>query len=309
MSTENMQQKSTTNPVEDLLRALRAFGLAAAFVAAVAPLAPAASLVEVAGFGSNPGNLEMFKYVPDGMPANAPLVVVLHGCTQSASSYDEGSGWTKFADRWKFALALPQQRPENNGSLCFRWFELAHTARDKGEALSIRQMVDKMVADHSVDMSRVYVTGLSAGGAMTAVMLSTYPDLFKGGAVVAGIPYRCASTIFSALGAFVCLNGIDLTPGQWGDKVRDASSHSGPWPKVSLWQGTSDTTVRPMNMTELMEQWTDVHGVDRVADIEETVKGYPHKVYKDAAGNAVVETYSITGMQHGAPIDPGTAPR
>lgn len=265
---------------------------------------PAFAQTEVTGFGTNPGNLRMFKHVPAGLPANAPLVVALHGCAQSAASYDAETGWQMLAGRWQFALLLPQQQSANNSSSCFNWFELGDTARGQGEALSIRQMVDRMIADHGSAPSRVYVTGLSAGGAMAATMLATYPDVFAGGAIVAGLPYRCATTQSAAFG---CMNpGTNLTPVQWGDKVRAAFAWSGNRPLVSIWHGDADTTVRPMNLTESMEQWTNVHAVDQTADVSDTVAGYPHKVYKDASGAPRVETYSITGMGHGTPVDPGT---
>lgn len=265
---------------------------------------PAAAQTEVTGFGSNPGNLRMFKYVPASLPAGAPMVVALHGCAQSAASYDAESGWQRFADRFRFALLLPQQQSANNGSSCFNWFENGDTTRGQGEALSIRQMVDRMIADHGIASSRVYITGLSAGGAMTAVMLATYPDVFAGGAIVAGLPYRCAG---GQSAAFSCMNpGTDLSPAQWGDRVRAASSWTGPWPIVSIWHGDADFTVRPVNQTELLEQWTDVHGIDRTADVSETIGGYPRRVYRDAGGTARVETWTITGMGHGTPVDPGT---
>lgn len=265
---------------------------------------PAAAQTEVAGFGSNPGNLRMFKYVPSSLPTGAPMVVALHGCAQSASSYDAESGWQRFADRFRFALLLPQQQSANNGSSCFNWFENADTTRGQGEALSIRQMVDRMIADHGIAPSRVYITGLSAGGAMTAVMLATYPDVFAGGAIIAGLPYRCAG---GQSAAFSCMNpGTDLSPAQWGDRVRAASSWTGPWPIVSIWHGDADFTVRPINQTELLEQWTDVHGIDRTADVSETIGGYPRRLYRDATGAARVETWTITGMGHGTPVDPGT---
>ncbi|KAF1711889.1 esterase [Pseudoxanthomonas sacheonensis] len=265
---------------------------------------PAFAQTEVTGFGSNPGNLRMFKYVPPGLPANAPLVVAMHGCSQSAASYDAETGWQMLAQRWQFALLLPQQQSSNNSSTCFNWFEAGDTARGSGEALSIKQMVDRMQADHGSDPARVYVTGLSAGGAMTAVMLAAYPEVFAGGAIVAGLPYRCAT---SQSAAFSCMNpGTDLTPAQWGDKVRAASSHTGAWPVVSIWHGDSDYVVRPANLTESMQQWTNVHGIDQTADVSDTVGGFPHKVYKDADGTPRVETYTITGMGHGTPVDPGT---
>ncbi len=259
---------------------------------------------EITGFGSNPGNLRMFKHVPAGLPSNAPLVVALHGCSQSAASYDAETGWQMLAERWQFALLLPQQQSANNSSTCFNWFESGDTARGQGEALSIKQMVDRMKADHGSNPARVYVTGLSAGGAMASTMLATYPDVFAGGAIVAGLPHRCAT---SQTAAFSCMNpGSDLTPAQWGDKVRAASSHTGPWPIVSIWHGDADYVVRPANLTESMQQWTNVHGIDQTADVSDTVAGYPHAVYKDAAGQPKVETYLITGMGHGTPVDPGT---
>lgn len=267
----------------------------------------AQSLTAVTGFGSNPGALTMYKYVPAGLPANAPLVVALHGCSQGASAYDAETGWVLLADRWKFALLLPEQPSANNSSRCFNWFEAGDIARGSGEALSIRQAVDKVRSDHAGDPARVYVTGLSAGAAMAAVMLATYPEVFAGGAIIAGVPYNCGTDLSNA---FSCMNpGSDLTPAQWGAKVRAASAHAGPWPRVSIWHGDADSTVRPANMTELMQQWTDVHGVDQIADVEDTVGGYPHKVWRNAAGVAVVETYSITGMGHGTPVDPGSGER
>jgi poly(hydroxyalkanoate) depolymerase family esterase len=265
---------------------------------------PAFAQTEVTGFGSNPGNLRMFKYLPPGLPANAPLVVAMHGCSQSAASYDAETGWQMLAQRWHFALLLPQQQSANNSSTCFNWFEAGDTSRGSGEALSIKQMVDRMQADHGGDPARVYVTGLSAGGAMTSAMMAAYPEVFAGGAIVAGLPYRCAT---SQSAAFSCMNpGTDLTPAQWGDKVRAASSHSGAWPIVSIWHGDSDYVVRPANLTESMQQWTNVHGIDQTADVSDTVGGFPHKIYKDAAGMPRVETYTITGMGHGTPVDPGT---
>lgn len=262
------------------------------------------ALSEVTGFGSNPGNLRMFRYVPSGLPSGAPLVVALHGCSQTAASYDDETGWKLLADRWRIALVLPQQQNGNNASGCFNWFEAGDTARGQGEALSIKQMVDRTIADLGIAPSRVYVTGLSAGGAMTAVMLATYPDVFAGGAIVAGLPYRCAT---SQNAAFSCMNpGSDLSPAQWGDRVRAASTWTGPWPVVSIWHGDADYVVRPANLTESMQQWTNVHGIDQTADVSETVAGYPHRVYTDAAGKPRVETWTITGMGHGTPVDPGT---
>ncbi|ROP35134.1 extracellular catalytic domain type 1 short-chain-length polyhydroxyalkanoate depolymerase [Saccharothrix texasensis] len=258
--------------------------------------AAAATLQEVTGFGTNPGNLQMFRYVPAGLPAGRPVVVALHGCTQNATGYGTATGWMQLADRWKFTVVAPQQKSQNNANSCFNWFEPGDTRRGSGEALSIKQMVDKAKQDNGA--TSAYVSGLSGGGAMTAVMLATYPDVFAGGGIVAGLPYQCATSVLTA---YSCMSpGTNLTPAQWGDKVRAAYAHSGPRPKVSIWHGAADTTVRPLNGTELVEQWTDVNGTDQTPDVSDTVAGYPHRVY-----GGTVEYYSITGMNHGQPVDPG----
>jgi poly(hydroxyalkanoate) depolymerase family esterase len=261
------------------------------------------ALTQVTGFGSNPGNLKMWKHVPANMPANAPLVLALHGCTQTASAYTQ-AGWNALAEQLKFYVVYPEQVSANNQNGCFNWFEPGDTARGQGEALSIQQMVAKMQADHSIDGRRVFITGLSAGAAMTQVMAATYPDVFAGGAVMAGLPYKCATSMTAA---FSCMSpGSDKTPAQWASLVRGAySGYSGPYPKMSFWHGTSDYTVKNSNQNEGMEQWTAVHGIDQAPDVSDTVEGYPHKVYKDSAGTALVETYELTGMGHGTAIDPG----
>jgi len=275
-------------------------------IIAVAALSASSAwaLTQVTSFGSNPGALQMFKHVPSGMPSNAPLVVALHGCTQTAAAY-EAAGWTTLANTHKFYVVYPQQVSGNNSNKCFNWFESGDIARGAGEALSVKQMVDNMKANYSIDANRVFVTGLSAGAAFTNVMLAAYPDVFAGGAPIAGIPYKCATTMSAA---FSCMSpGTDKTATAWGDLARSGySGYTGRKPIVSIWQGTSDTTVKPMNMTEIMEQWANFNGVDQTADVSDTVGGFPHKVYKDASGVAKVETYSITNMAHGTPVDPGT---
>ncbi len=106
--------------------------------------------------------------------------------------------------------------------------------------------------------------------------------------------------------AFSCMSpGSDKTPTAWRDSGAGAySAYTGAYPRISIWHGTNDYTVKNTNHTEAVEQWTAVHGIDMTEDVNETVAGYPHKVYKDAAGKALVESYAITGMGHGTPVDP-----
>lgn len=298
--------KKTTPPTQKTRVATLLTVLAALLSVLLTPApAAAASLQEVTGFGANPGALKMYRYVPDGLPAGRPVVVALHGCTQNASGYATGTGWTQLADRWGFSVVLPQQQSANNMSNCFNWFQTGDIARGQGEAASIAQMVDRQLADVAGDASRVYVTGLSAGGAMTAVMMAAYPEKFAAGGVVAGLPYGCAQAAGSP---YVCMYvGASQSPAQWGDRVRAARpGYTGPWPVLTVLHGTADSTVKPVNMTDLVEQWTNVHGADQSADVSDTVAGHPHQVFRGPGGNAVVETYSMTGMGHGQPVDPGT---
>jgi poly(3-hydroxybutyrate) depolymerase len=156
-------------------------------------------LVETTGFGSNPGDLRMFSFVPGKLQPAPALVVVLHGCGQTAAGYDLGAGWSTIAKRYGFALLMPQQQSSNNVNGCFNWFNPEDTARERGEACSIRQMIARMVGDAGIDPHRIFVTGLSAGGAMTSVMLATYPEVFAAGAVIAGLPFGVATNVREAL--------------------------------------------------------------------------------------------------------------
>ena len=144
-------------------------------------------LEEVTGFGDNPGNLRMFAFVPAQLQKPRALVVVLHGCGQTAAAYDLGAGWSTLAKHYGFALVMPEQQRVNNGNTCFNWFNPEDTARDGGEARSIREMIAHMAEAHRIDPKRVFITGLSAGGGMTSVMLATYPEVFAAGAVIAGL--------------------------------------------------------------------------------------------------------------------------
>ncbi len=260
------------------------------------------AMTRVSSFGSNPGQLAMYVYEPVGITGPAPLVVALHGCTQSAADY-VAAGWNELADQGGFYVVYPEQQASNNQNKCFDWFVGDDIRRDSGEALSIKQMVDHAKAQYAIDDTRVFVTGLSAGGAMTAVMLATYPDVFAAGAVMAGLPYACATTQSDAL---TCMNqGKSSSPQQWGDLVRGADpQHSGPYPRVAVWQGSTDYVVRPTNADALVKQWTNVHGLTTTPTTSDTVDGATHKQYRDSGGVTRVESYLIPNMGHGTAIDP-----
>jgi poly(hydroxyalkanoate) depolymerase family esterase len=257
-------------------------------------------LTETTEFGSNPGDLRMFSFVPPDLPKAAGLVVVLHGCTQSAAGYDLGAGWSALAEHYGFALLMPEQKLSNNANGCFNWFLPEDTTRDHGEACSIRQMIEQMTRKAGIDRRRIFVTGLSAGGAMTSAMLATYPEVFAGGAIIAGLPYGIASNVQEALkGMF---QSPPRTATELGDLVRGASGHQGPWPRLSVWHGSADRTVNPANADEIVKQWLDVHQLPATPMSEATVDGYPRQIWWNADGETVIESYTITNMAHGTPL-------
>ena len=268
------------------------------------------ALAPVASFGPNPGALAAHEYVPDGLPDNAPLVVVLHGCTQTAPAMAQSAGWNALADAHKFAVLYPEQQTANNPARCFNWAgeygDPANMTRGMGENASILAMVDDQIARHRIDPKRVFVVGLSAGGAFVSVLLATWPERFAGGSVMAGVPYRCATDVN---GAYRCMSpGVAHTAEEWGGYVSAAApAPSGPRARVQIWHGASDTTVAPMNADELVKQWTHVHGTDATADATDTL-GKATRTRYQANGKTAVELYEIAGMGHGIAVGGADCP-
>jgi poly(hydroxyalkanoate) depolymerase family esterase len=273
------------------------------------------TLTAVTNFGTNPGNLTMYEYVPSGLPSGRPLVVVMHGCTQTAASM-ESAGWNKLADQYQFAVLYPQQQSANNPVSCFNWAgeygDTANLVRGQGENQSIISMIDAMKTSHGVDVTKVYIAGFSAGGGFASVMLATWPDRFAAGAIMEGIAYRCATTVN---GAYSCQSpGVTKTPQEWGDLVRAAHAYTGPRPRVQIWEGTSDTIVVPANQTELVKQWTNVLGTDQTADENEMLGTAGSRTAYKVGTTVVVESYTVQSMGHAVSVGaegtttcPGTA--
>ncbi|WP_225825389.1 alpha/beta hydrolase family esterase [Streptomyces naphthomycinicus] len=308
-SSGTPQAPPRTRPLSHLLT--RLFAVVAVVLGTVltgpAPAAHASvALTRVGDFGSNPGALTMYVYRPAGLPAHPPVVVALHGCTQSAQVYADNSGLPQLADHDGFLLVLAETGTANNPSKCFNWFQSTDNRRGQGEALSVRQMADHAVTAYGADPHRVYVTGLSAGGAMTAVMLAAYPDVFSAGAVVAGLPYDCTRDN----SPYTCMNpGVDLTPADWARRVRDAyPAYTGPWPRAAVWYGDQDTTVAPRNATELRDQWTALHGLSQTPTRTTAIgpDATRQDQYLAADGTVAVEVDRVPGIGHGTPVDPGT---
>ena len=239
-------------------------------------------------------------YVPQHLPPASPMIVVLHGATQNARRYAAGAGWLALADRFGFAVLCPEQDKKNNPCLAFNWFEPEDFAREGGEAASIRQMVETASAMHSLDHERIFITGLSAGGAMTSVMLATYPDVFRAGAIIAGLPYGVARGAFEAWSALYW--GSYRTNREWGDQVRAAVSNDGQWPSIAVWHGEHDRTVRPGAGDDLVNQWLNVHGLDGSSFERRLTPQRSHHLWRSATGEPKVELHRIAGMAHGTPL-------
>jgi poly(hydroxyalkanoate) depolymerase family esterase len=290
--------------------AVAATNACAVAASSAAPIGEVASaddtITAVSNFGSNPGNLLMYSYAPTGIAQNAPLVLALHGCTQTAANYED-TGWNHIADLYQFYLVYPQQQSANNTESCFNWFgntsgSTEDITRGQGEAASIIQMVDYMKTTYSIDASRIYVTGFSAGAAYTVALLAMYPDVFAAGASFSGIPFGCANSLTSA---YTCMDAPTTnTAAQWGTLAKAGDpGYPGPYPRLSVWQGSEDTTVNTANLGQIVSQWTNVTGVSATATNTDTVDGYPHSEYADSNGVVQVESYSITGMPHAVAID------
>jgi poly(3-hydroxybutyrate) depolymerase len=168
-------------------------------------------------------------------------------------------------------------------------------------------MIDAMILKNSVDHSRVFIAGLSAGGAMTAAMLAAYPERFAGGAIVAGVPYGCADTVARAVH---CMNpGVDRKPEEWRKALGDTLASPTRYPPVSIWHGDADDRVAPRNRTELVEQWTAAHGLTAVAPKGSSSNdGLTREVYTDTIGTPKVVGVVVKGLGHAFPIRAGGVP-
>ncbi len=276
-----------------------------------APAFAGSGLEEVKDFGPDPGNLRMFVHGTAGTDtARRPLVVVLHGCTQRARRIAALSGWNDLADRAGCLVLYVQQRPINNSLRCFNWFRPDDILPEQGEVGSVTSMVRHAVAHLGADPRRVYLYGVSSGGALAAALMACAPDLFAQVAIFAGAPYRAANSTLDA--RLVIRDPRSRLPADWAAQV--TALHPGrraPYPPLLVLHGTRDRVMDFGHGQALVAQWTAVAGTDTVPDSLDTafhgLPGVERRVYT-SGGRTVVTFYRFNGLGHQLPIDPGGRP-
>lgn len=267
-------------------------------------------LTEVKTFGDNPGNLKMFYYTPfsSSDTTERALVVVLHGCNQNAKSIAELSGWNKLAKLYNFYILYPEQRRMNNGYNCFNWFLYEDIVKNKGESASVMNMCLYMQKNFSIDKRKVFVTGMSAGGAMTLVMLSGYPGHFRSGAVFAGAAYKSATTISEAMD--VAFGKSEKTGDELELAVREENPYfSGTYPSLHIYHGSNDKVVNYKNAFLIAKQWQSLFNNDTLTTDTihsfASISGLKKISWKNTSGTACIQLYSMEGLGHYYMIKPG----
>lgn len=266
------------------------------------PVAVGPDLLEVEDFGSNPGRLRMLVHLPVKPPgSDAPLIVLLHGCGQGARGFAAQAGWITLSDRLGIPLVMPAQSEDNNRGRCFNWFRPLHASRGHGEAQSIHQMVATAIQRFGSNSGRVFIAGLSAGGAMAAALLASYPEVFAAGAVCAGLPVGAASSVSEALRRMADA-GPARSPSAWADQARRAApvGYRDRWPRLSVWHGAADQVVDPENGRLLAIQWTGLHGTGPAPTHTQQLGNTRHDQWL-VRDEQVVELWSLGRLKHDWP--------
>ncbi len=264
----------------------------------------AATLNEITSFGNNPGNLRMYLYVPDYLPNNVPILVAAHYCTGTGPAFYSGTQYASLADQYGFIVIYPSV---TRSSQCFDVYSSQALTRNGGsDPVSIRSMISYVQQNYNVDSSRIFATGVSSGAMMTNVLLALYPDVFAAGAAFAGVPYTCFATTGGSTWNSDCSGGnVIRTAQEWGDRVRAAyPGYSGPYPRMQLWHGTADDTLRYPNFTEAVKQWTNVHGLSQTPTYTDSPQANATRTrYGSGGPQAPVEAISFQGTGHNLPVN------
>ena len=238
-------------------------------------------------FSNAAGQRQYKLYVPavySGEPL--PLIVMLHGCTQNADDFAAGTRMNEMAERHGFIVVYPNQAHTANHSKCWNWFKPTDQQRDQGEPSLIAGITREVMGRYRVDPARVYVAGLSAGGAMADIMLKTSPDLYAAAGVHSGLPYGSAKDLPSALGAMK------------GGKTQRNRARGAPQRPLIVFHGDADATVHPSNAAEIVASFdagtTTVSAPSGAASSQRTYTRQRHV----AANGVEAEYWSIHGAGH-----------
>lgn len=243
-------------------------------------------------FTNSAGQRQYKLYVPAGYHDEpVPLIVMLHGCTQNADDFAAGTRMNELAERQRFIVVYPVQPQSANPSKCWNWFKPSDQQRDHGEPSLIAGITREVMARYRIDPARVYVAGLSAGGAMADVMLKTSPDLYAAGCVHSGLAYGCAKDLPSALAA---MKGGKLSRAHANTNTNTIS----PQRPLIVFQGDADKTVHPSNAARLLASFDA--GTQTANEPRPTSTGtHSSTVQKRVASNGVeAEYWSIHGAGH-----------
>ncbi|HGM5035228.1 TPA: PHB depolymerase family esterase [Stenotrophomonas maltophilia] len=256
-------------------------------------------------YGNLFGAREYQVWVPAGYDDSQPLplLLVLHGCVNGPNLMGEASGFNEVADTEGFIVVYPRQNVTSNPARCWNWQLPINQARGSGEASILAGIVDKVKAGYSVDPRRVYVTGISAGGAMTSIMLGCYSDVFAAGAIHSGGMFKGATTISGS--AYALLAGSIYSPDSNGRLAWQCSGSPSPRPlPVLVFHGSADLTVNPVNGQQTVRQFLQTNDLADDGLDNDSVKYVPTSTYHGQvpAGRAyTVDTYAYGGrtlVQH-----------
>lgn len=232
------------------------------------------------------GTREYKLYIPpaaaDGKPL--PLVVMLHGCTQSPDDFAAGTGMNEAARERGFYVLYPAQNQHANASRCWNWFKHNHQARGRGEPALLAGMTQAVMSQHAIDPLRVYVAGLSAGGAMAAILGDAYPDLFAAVGVHSGLASGAATDMASAFGAM-----------QNGGAMMARTTAS---PPTIVFHGDQDTTVHPSNGENVVITTAGVLVPGSARARSDNGREYTCHSYQNADGRVIAEHWVVHGAGH-----------
>ena len=305
---------TATGPMHDVTENIRR-AFAAGGLAGAAPqpdregaLEVAAGSFEAHGFNNDAGSRTYKLYIPPGT-TDVPraVVVMLHGCTQSADDFAAGTQMNRLADEQGFLVVYPEQASQANASKCWNWFKPQDQMRGTGEPSLIAGIVREVVKKHQADPRRIYVAGLSAGAAMAVVMGETYPDLFAGVGAHSGLAYGSAHDIPSAMAAMKGgrsgMPNLKHLPGAAAAPRRKAEQAV----PLIVFHGDRDHTVQQTNGAHLVQQARDAHSAQAgesqlQASTEPGVapegQGFSRTVYEDKQGQVRIESWTLHGAGH-----------